>query len=506
MAPRGTELGRRVNGRVELRRDAVRLRLRLGDIPTADIHLIDVDFNASVRPLDERGEREMFEETFLNSRDAAGVDDIAAHFTPALHRAMCGLARTQPAEHWLAESSKQAVIDGLRAAAKPVAFACGVELLPPFDLVVTSRTLQREKLDEMERTLSQRRLAGQVENVQRAAELLREFSTLRQAMPELAAGQLLEHVAPANRGSMLQSLLMASATSATARLWAVAGTSLLTIDPRSRPSSPSATTTELPADLGPLRSVQADGDRLLIGAQTGVMIVDPHNSREVVLLRDPRIASQLGFNSVARTGSIVWASHSDGGVVWWDIDDVAKPRGTFADAKHARNLITLDDKHVIFSTKDAVFVGEIDESPAMIASTPSPVLLIHAGERGIDLVRSNGEVETLDRQTLQRKSLQRRAGELSAAGTLPFLGSSRLLLASSDGPIHCVGGDDTLMTQYLSIHRGLRAVAACADVVAALSGDRQRIVLWQSWAGESPAGEIHVGAAARHRAADICFG
>jgi hypothetical protein len=499
----GTELGRRVDGRIELRPETLRLRVRLGDVPTADVHLIDVEFTASLRALDQRGEREMFAEAFLSGRDAVHVDDVAAHFAPALHRALCALAKTQGAEHWTSDASRAAMIEAIRAAARPVAFASGVELLPPFDCVVSSRTLVREKLDQMERALSQRRVAGHVENVQRATELLREFAALRDAMPDVAAGRLLQQVAPSTQGSMLQSLLMASAADATASLFAVAGPNLLKIDPRAIP--PAVQTIPLPTDLGPLRSVQADGGRLLIGAQSGVIMVDPAQPDDATLLRDPEITSPLGFNAVARTGQMIWATHSEGGIVAWNIGDGAKPQAAFRDLKQARNLAPLDDRRIVFSTADQVFITQTDSAPTTIATSPAPIMLIHVDGGRIDVIRASGEIEQLDRGTLARQSLHRRAGALTAAGALPFLGSTRLLLATADGPVYCVGGDDPLVTQYLSAHRGLRAVTACADIVAALSADRQRIILWNSWAGESPLAEIHVAAIARHRAADICF-
>src|SRR5688500_7588026 len=118
MALRGTELARRSEGRVEIRADALRLRMRLPDIATADIHLIDIDFTCSVRALDQRGEREMFEEVFLTGRDAASVDDVANHFAPVLRQAVCALALTQPAAYWMNESNKPVIVETLRNAAK----------------------------------------------------------------------------------------------------------------------------------------------------------------------------------------------------------------------------------------------------------------------------------------------------------------------------------------------------------------------------------------------------
>jgi hypothetical protein len=77
------------------------------------------------------------------------------------------------------------------------------------------------------------------------------------------------------------------------------------------------------------------------------------------------------------------------------------------------------------------------------------------------------------------------------------------LLAGEEGPVQCVGVDDPLVTHYASPYRGLRAVSATAEWIAAVSPDRQRLVLWNSWEGRQPAGEVFLTALARHRIADI---
>jgi hypothetical protein len=79
-------------------------------------------------------------------------------------------------------------------------------------------------------------------------------------------------------------------------------------------------------------------------------------------------------------------------------------------------------------------------------------------------------------------------------------------LANDDGPIQCLGTEDQLVTQYCSAHRGLKILAAAADWVVAVSADRQRLVLWNTWEGRKPATEISVSAVARHRVADVDFG
>ena len=188
--------------------------------------------------------------------------------------------------------------------ARPIAFNCGVELVAPFDVSAESPTLQRAKLESMQRKVTERRTAEQAEHVARAAELLKQFQSLRDAAPGLSPGRVLERISPADRGSMLETLLMASAAEAGQTLYAVAGPNLVRIDSRqsAAPKAPSCDVIPLPGDLGPLRSVQAaeiEGRTgLLIGAQSGVMFVDPTQPAAAVCYADREVTSALGFNSV----------------------------------------------------------------------------------------------------------------------------------------------------------------------------------------------------------------
>ena len=53
--------------------------------------------------------------------------------------------------------------------------------------------------------------------------------------------------------------------------------------------------------------------------------------------------------------------------------------------------------------------------------------------------------------------------------------------------------------------RDCQVLAASTDVVAAVSSDRQRLILWHSWAGRKPYAEVHIASHARHRIADLDF-
>ena len=494
-----------------MRTSPLRSRLRLSGLTTSDDHVLDLTFACGVTALDSSVEKQMLTEAFLSDHDAVSVDDVLSHFTPALRDAASRAIAGQQAEYWLNESSRAELLEALRGAAKPVAFNCGVELTAPFELSVESPTLQREKLETMQRKLAERRAAGQVEHVQRAAELLKQFQSLRDAAPGLSPGQILEQVSPTDRGSMLETLLLATSSAAGEQpIWAVAGPNLVRVDPRA--DTPKTQIIPLPSDLGPLRSVQAgelQGQRgLLVGAQSGVMWIDPQRPQEARKFADREITSPLGFNSVVATaGDLIFATHGEAGVVAWRAGDDTTDTPAFTirpQAERPAHAAVLDDRRILYSAGGGVFIAD-DAGQVLPVATGEPVAFIAVDGEHVVIIRASGLVEQFDRQTLQRTTAAQRCGEVSAAGLLPWLGSKRLLLATADGPICCVGSDDPLVTQYTSAHRGLRAVAAAADVVAGVSGDRQRLILWKSWDGRRPAAEIHLANVARHRVADVCF-
>jgi hypothetical protein len=561
-ALRGREIASRsTDGQIQVCPDSLRCQLHLRGLTTSDSNALEATFSFSIHALNEKAERQMLAETFLGQRTTATADDVANHFSVPLRHALGGRVSNQPAGHWLDPACKPELIELLRSAARPVAFACGVELLPPFDLSLESPTLERARLEQMQRELVERRAAGQVEHVQRAAELLKQFQSLRETMPGLSPGQLLERVNPSDRGSMLESLMLASGQSQQT-LWAVAGPNLLRIDVRS--ASPRIDLIPLPSDLGPLRSVQpadiAGASRLLLGAQKGVIEIDPARPDDATRYLNPDMSSQLGFNSVAVAGDMIFATHAEAGLVGWRIGQTDKPaivrstmgagrtgnpegsstqsapersdpnpspaaalsetqfsiapnhpgsstslRSPGAGAYGPRNATALDEHRLLYSAAGQLLLLDCSGTPNPVGDGPSTIILIAPDRDRIAIVRADGFVQWLDRQTLAAHPGSHRAGNLCAAAPLAWLGTMRLLLASEAGPVLCIGAEDSLMTQYSSAHRGLRAIAATADLIAALSGDRQRIVVWKTWDPARPAHELHVSSIARHRVADVCF-
>ena len=530
MLLRDNELARRQDGRLEIRPSPVRVRWSFNELLTSDGHELRAVFACSARAVPDATERRMLEEVLLGSRYSLTDDDLARHFAPALRMASSQVARKHTAAQIVGDEVNAEMTDALRSAAKPVAFACGIELLPPFEIELQSPSFERERLLARQRTLAEQQTAEQLGHVHRAAELLKQFQSIRQSAPQFSPGQVLQQISPADRGAVLQTLLLASAKEQQAdQLWAVAGPYLVRIDARSA-APPQPRLIPLPPALGPLRSVQAaevDGHRrLLVGARSGFMAVDPANPSEPKLYGQSAIDSPLGFNQVVfwseRQGFV--ASHGDAGIVRWDVGQTGGPTSTLAverlgpsepmpasasgSAHNAgpRNLQVLDDAALVFSAGAKLFVTDLQDVQPLPTESASEIVAVVPNDRQMIVVHEDGTVCALDRSTRKTSCIGRRGQRLRAAGALPWLGASRLLLAADEGPIDCVGFEDQLVTQYQSAHRGFRVVAGSTDLVAGISADRQRIILWQSWDGRQPLTELYLTGLTRHRIADIDFG
>lgn len=510
-----SEIARRENGRVELRPGGLRVRWDLADLTTADGHDVRGSFVAAIRALADPSERRMLEEALLSSRASVTTRDLAEHFAPALHAAANRQVRAQAADVVISDAAKPDLIAALVEAAKPVAFGAGLEILPPYQIDLESPSLRKLQVETMQRQLAEKRATEQVNYLQRSAEMFKQFKALRDSLPQLSPGQILEQMSPNDQADVLRSILQASAKPADGRdLWAVAGPYLVRVD--ARKSSPKTELLPLPPTLGPLRSVQpagSDSNALLVGARSGVMWVDPSKPDEAKLLQHPSVNSALGFNRAVLWNGEVWATHSEAGLVGWSLDQPNEPRVVVQSGPTSfmpfspKNLQVLDDNRLLGSTGNRLFTVARDGTILPMTLEPrSDIVGLVPADDWVGVVHEDGEICLRDRQSLAAICSQRRCGRITAAAPLPWLGTARLLLATEEGPIYCVGFDDELVTQYASTHRGLRAVAGTADLVAAVSADRQRLVVWLSWDGRKPATEIHLAGIAKHRVADVDFG
>lgn len=516
MAVMLSELARREMGRIVVRGEPVRLRWVFEDLISGDGHGLSCSFACSARALASAAEVRMLEEVFFQGKLSLRAEGVVEHFRPALRAAAAASAGMRPAaEQVNGAGAQHALVEPLKKAAERVAFSCGLEVLGPFEVTVESQTLERQRLDAMQRQLAEQRAAGQVEHLQRAGELLKQFESARAASPSLSPGDLLKQLNPADQGQLLQTLLLAEAKEKkTSAVWVVAGPNLVKVDPYA--SGGSAKVMALPATLGPLRSVQRgeDAATLLVGARSGVLKMSVDSPQEAVAYNDAGVTSQMGFSRAVVWNGQVWACHAEAGLVGWEMGVAERPKFEMrptglgiAGVAAARNLGVLDEGRMIFSSQDQLVVVMMENGAptarAVGGRLGSEVVAVLPEKKRVFVVLKDGVVQMRDGETMEVIRQDRLGGETCAAALLPWLGSARLLLASEAGPVVCAGTDDEVVTHYLSPYRSLRVVTAAHDVIAALSADRQRMIWWQVWAGRQPAGDVFLTAVARHRGADV---
>jgi hypothetical protein len=246
------------------------------------------------------------------------------------------------------------------------------------------------------------------------------------------------------------------------------------------------------------------------------MFIDPAKPGEVRIHGDPAATSQLGFSRAVLWHGEIWACHSEAGVVAWKWGAGHGPmcalRPVDLGGTGARNVQVLDESQLVLSIGSRLVVlvrKNVEEGglpvvvrPIEPAAGAEAVAVLVDGKR-VTVVLRDGRMQLRESESLGLVREQRPCGMVMAACLLPWLGSVRVLLATDDGPVMCVGWEDDVVTQYQSVYPGLRAVEAGADVVVGLTGDRQRVVLWNSWNGRGPTGEVYVPAVAKHRGADV---
>jgi len=540
MSLTANELARRDQRGLAVQAQPVRVQWSLDDLRAADGHGLTCRFSCGVRALNEPAELEMLQNVLMGSRAAVTADDVCRYMQPTLREAAAAAVKDKGIEAWLADDKEQLVAE-IRKAGERAAFASGIELLPPFQMDVQSASFEQKRLKDLQRTLAEQEAAGRVEHFNRAAELLKRFEEIRDKAPDLSPGAILSQLSPIDQGSTLQTLLLASAGKAGERdLWVVSGEYLVRVNAETS----HAAATELfplPPTIGPLRSVHAaqiEGQRrLLVGARDGFFIVDPLNPAQAETYADRGVESAMGFSRVVYLGPDrgFAGTHGEAGLVRWsargkdrgptqvlrperfgaatDLKDLAGgvpplPNTTIAVARQPgpRNVEPLDDRRLLLSVGGKLWVVDGDEAIDIPSGSSAEIVAIVPDGRTFHVIHEDGTIAAFDGPTRQITSTRHRPMRIRAAGGLPWLGSTRLLLAGEDGPVQCIGGDDPLVSEYVSSHRSLRGIAGSANLIAGVSSDRQRLILWQTWEGRSPIAEVYITAKTRHRVADVDFG
>jgi hypothetical protein len=512
MALRADQFARLLPGgrdTMEVRPEAVRLNWSWPALTAGDGHELSVRFGCGIRAAGATADRQLLREALLGGREDATLQCVAALFDESLRATATALAAGLPAAD-LDDQARNLWQQKLTGQANRVAFAAGLEVLAPFELQIESRTLAR------------------ISRVRRAGELLAEIQSVRSAHPDLPGGALLNQLETADRPEALAAMLLAEGRQPATAL-AVAGNQLIRIPLAAGEAgtiTPAVQQEEIDPAIGPLRSVtpaKFDGrDVLILGGRAGLTIASlTITGRPGPVYTVANCQSPLGFSRALIDGDQLIARHGELGLLAWTIGDlhftptsgrtIATNAQLFGESSQPASgeLALLNRGQYLISAGSRICRlrdGEI--SILGTGQTTAPVISLIARDADVLAIRYDASVDRIDRSSAQIDRLlppRGPAGTVTSAAALPVAESWRLLLAGHDNVIRCVGLEDDLVSEYRSTHAGLRMLAGGAGWVIAVSGDRQRLILWQAHNGRQPAAEIHVTSLVRHRIAGIAL-
>jgi hypothetical protein len=271
-------------------------------------------------------------------------------------------------------------------------------------------------------------------------------------------------------------------------------------------------------------TARIDGDDVLIlGGRAGLVIADLTTGvRPGTVYMVENCQSPLGFSHALIDGDRLIARHGGIGLLAWAIGSPhaipnlgqiiatnAQMFGDFPQPTSGEFALLGGGQYLISAGSRICRVCDGAVSALDMGDSSAPVIRLIARDADVLAIRSDGCVDRIDRASGKvDRLLQPRgsaASDVIAAGALPLAGACRLLLAGQDNAIRCVGLEDDLITEYRSRHAGLRMVAGSGGWVIAVSGDRQRLIVWAAHDGRQPVAEIHVTALIHHRIAGIAL-
>ena len=169
---------------------------------------------------------------------------------------------------------------------------------------------------------------------------------------------------------------------------------------------------------------------VLIGVQTGVLLVDPESPANARSYRVAEGSSANGFNRAIFESSTctIWATHKEFGL------RMEHRHGrTHRDRREhigCEEPSGISSALIAWSVGSDVVLEEIGRDRRTVAADTSSAVaaLLIDGSRCV-AVHEDGTIAFIDPHTSERQIASRRAGPICAAAALPWLGSMRLLLS-----------------------------------------------------------------------------
>jgi hypothetical protein len=278
----------------------------------------------------------------------------------------------------------------------------------------------------------------------------------------------------------------------------------------------------LPDHLGPLRSVTVDTDALqsglvMIGAAAGVHLLDVNTDTVQHSLPVGDATSKSirgGFNAAAMAGDRVFATHSEMGLIRWEIDKDTPGTQLFADLTadaDAVRSVQVAEAAVWFAANEIVYAHALQDDdktpPKRYAGNSAIITALHVGNGVVYAGNVDGEiiawdVSAPDTPRVVRGKTDRPVESIDAIETL---GVDQLIIADRSNALLRMTIDDNCTCRYEAGSQIVRRAAIAEDVFVAVNDTRDRLLLWKPNLPDEPISTTVIPHLTGERVQDICL-
>lgn len=538
-----------------VREDETGLDFELDGLLSSNGMPVKVGLRLVVGIRDEEIDLNLFRRNILKGETTYRMDDLRHYFFPSVQEFLTGFVRAREAKDLYKPDMPGHLGQGVREGLKPYLFEGGLKLSAVHHIDLHSASFEKEKtvreeirgkerVEALRKALSFRRAEEDIDlqsklKEKRVQEALRRYEDIRGRLgnDDLRATimllqdektkarlieSLIEREMPKDAREALEmtklrdemkSWVSDLASQMQVRLgdggprelvktvFAVTGKEVVELEAKGFGPKTKTNTRHSFADqdLGYLRCVRyaSEGGLLLAGAQDGVYVKDLKTGDVRSFPYPHRGKGRGGVNSIALYGSDLFATHSEQGLVKWDLHGISRGEPLLKEAT-SRNTSTraaqVEGGSLFFSTGSEVFGIDLVTwkstsfrgfGDPITAVAVAPPYLFAGTKLGVILRWSIDEPDNPQALNL------REANPIYMMKTARVSGVPSLIIGAKDFRVNVKGVDDEMVTTYLS-GVPIRWVDGSSDAVFGVDREGYRIYVWDAGTPQRPRASVRL--------------
>jgi len=492
-----------------------------------DRYLCDVRVALTLQALSERTELEALREQIMGSRGAIYVSDVERYLQPHVERAVREAVAAHDTVTLIEGGAAQSVAEAVAENLQAPCFSGGLTIAGHPLVTVSSTTYQHKRDAEQRaaRAMDEHAAHGELRDALARAQrahldhlegMLARLNQLAEHSPTTDLAELMRSFEESQRGQLYQALIASRARRRSTRWIAVvAGHEVLFFDAHTPAEIVHRVRLESPA--GPLRSLQRDpaSGLLLLGGARGVFLLHPEATEaQTVLTVDASRAVRGGFNAAAMRGDVVIATHSELGAIRWRRTEPTAAQPILTEATRGADAVRAAQfaADCFWCTVDSAVVSvpadDLDAAPKVVGTGPATLSALCAAGRAVYAGTSEGDLLAWPDGLESGQPIRLHGGSRRPAESITLIASggiARLFFTDTSLAVHCRVIGDTFTCRYEAGGQTVRRAECAADLVAATTDARDRVLVWNTDEPERPAAVVSILRLTGHSVQDVCL-